>query len=356
MPSSPDGKDESRNFLREITVVAAVGCLLIFSYSFRYRSSGEMPRILGVGLLVAGAALLSGFLLGFIFAIPRVGDRKEKNTAVQPKGGQASGAGERSGSVPFNANLVEISDWLTKIIVGVGLVELHSIPARLGKLSYDLAPSLQPTSGAGAPSFAEPLAFGQAVGLAILIFYFVLGFLRGYVWTMIFFQDDLEQKLKDLAAQKEKERLKKEIANLSWWAEVSANANQLDEANDSIDKALKIDPGNGYVVMTKARILKRQALESKGANRRELLAKALAYVDQAITLLPEEGEPSYNKACYQALLDLPGLRNEVIENLRSAFRINPDLRQIAKHDEDLAELRHDADFEKLISRDQQPHA
>ncbi len=103
-------------------------------------------------MLVAGAALLSGFLLGFIFAIPRADDKRSKTAPVAPGDAIERDSSAQSAPVLRNGNLVEISDWLTKIILGVGLVELHSITDRLGKLSYYLAPGLQPAQCAVGPS------------------------------------------------------------------------------------------------------------------------------------------------------------------------------------------------------------
>jgi hypothetical protein len=356
MPSKPVGngkdheeaKDESREFLAGMRWLAIAGCVAILLYSLRFWSSGQVLRIFGVGLLVAGAALLSGFLLGFIFAIPRVGDQKEKTASAPSEDSPA----------PFNANLVEISDWLTKIIVGVGLVELKSIPGKLGELSYYLAPGLQPAPCAGAVC-TESLISGQAVGLAILIFYFALGFLFGYVWTMIYFQGDL-RRLLEKARQQKRELLQLQQAAYRFMppkvpvilrAEASISANKLDEAMATIDEALRNDPQNGFALMTKARILKREAYEPgrSEADKERLLSQAIACSDQAIALLPDKGEPIYNKACYQALLDSNRLRNEVLGNLESAFRLNPALRQDAQHDEDLASLRQDDDFIRLTS-------
>jgi len=82
-------------------------------------------------MLTAGAALLSGLWLGFIFAIPRVGEPKGGKTTAQAQGAHLPASTPQDGLAPFNANLVEISDWLTKIVVGVGLVELHAIPGKL---------------------------------------------------------------------------------------------------------------------------------------------------------------------------------------------------------------------------------
>jgi tetratricopeptide (TPR) repeat protein len=353
-----DGNGESTNeslkFIFLMRFLAIFGCLIILLYSWHFKAFGQFYSVFGLGILVAGAALLSGFLLGFIFAIPRVGDKKGIDT-TQPEGAQTRNSGTEQNSVPFNANLVEISDWLTKIIVGVGLVELKSIPDMLGKLSYYIALGLRPAPDAGGASGAESLFTGQAIALAILTFYFALGFLMGYVWTMIFFQHDLQAQNKQLEQQNKTEQLRTKIANRIWQAEVSVNANQLDEAMTSIDEALKIDPKNGLAVLTKARILKRQALKSKSLDKNKM-KQAIACADLAIALLPNYGEPYYNKACYEARLDPKGMKSDLIANLKSAFLLNPGLRQMSKSDDDLVALKHDADFIKLTHLNQQPRA
>ncbi len=352
-------RDASRDFLAGMRLLAIVGCLVILLYSLRFWSSGQVLRIFGVGLLVAGAALLTGFLLGFIFTIPRVGSPKGTEPAAQPKGDPAPDSNPETDLAPSNDNLVEISDWLTKIIVGVGLVELKSIAGKLGELSYYLALGLQPARCAGDVSCAESPISGQTAGLAILIFYFALGFLFGSVWTMIYFRGDLRQKFERIKRQKA-ELQQFQQATIEFMpakapvilpAEASLSANKLDEAMTDIDEVLKNDPQNGFALMTKARVLKRKAFQpgQSQAERERLLNQAIACSDQAIALLPDKGEPFYNKACYQALLDPNRLKDEVLSNLESAFRLNPALRQDARLDVDLDALHQDDDFIRLTA-------
>jgi hypothetical protein len=353
---------ESLRFLLAAAIVAAFGVVLILLYSLRFRSSDQMLRIFGVGMLVACAALLSGFLLGFIFAIPRKRGAEEKGGTTDSKGVDAPGFRIQRAAFDHNFNLVEISDWLTKIIVGVGLVELHSIPEKLGLLSYYLAPGLLPAPCVGGDPCSEPLIAGQAAGLAILIFFSSLGFLVGFVWTMVYFMRDLtEPYIQTIIAQqlslKEKQQvLDKTSPILS--AEGSMIRNQFGEAMATIEQSLKNDPRDGYAMITKARILKRQALQAGQLEdeRKRLLNQALGCVDEAIALMPGKGEPLYNKACYQALLDPATLKGAVLTNLEAAFRLNPALRQIAKEDADLASLREDADFARLLPEDPTPAA
>jgi len=379
---------ESRIFLRAMAVLASIGCFLILAYSFHAGTVSQFLRVASVGILVAGAASLTGCLMGFIFGIPRVGapaagDRKgppdRENRAPESADADALNSDEptyfvgRNSHDLRNGNLVEISDWLTKIIVGVGLVELHPILSSLGKLSYHLAPGLMPVPCVPGASCAEALSSAQAAGMAILIFYFALGFLMGYVWTMVFFPSDLKEEnwlLSKLIerrnitlARKNKELNQKndtlarlaQTTNALFSAEGHISKDQLDEAMAIIDKAITDDPKSGSAIMTKARILKRQAMKSNPLDR-DTLKQAIVCVDRAIALLPEKGEPIYNKACYQALLDPIGLKSEVIANLQSAFRLNPDLRQIMRDEPDLASMAQDADFVNLTGQTPPPTA
>ena len=321
--------------------LAGFGCALILIYALRFLASGDSARIFAIAVLVAGAALSAGFLVGFIFGIPRVGGKAVAEAAAVPGGARASAYETETASVTPNSNLVEISDWLTKIIVGVGLVELNSIPAKLGELAYYLGPSLRPAACDGKAASADYIAIGEAAGLTIILFYFVLGFLLGYVWTRLYFQRDLEF---------EKLRRDHWMSSLIRFAEVSINQGQLDEATRVLDQALLHDPHDGRAVLTKARVLKRQAMQKAEGSpeRKELLNQALAFANQAITLLPNSAETYYNKACYQALLGTAPA--EVMHNLQSAFRLDDKLRGTAKADADLQTLWQDDEFKKLTGQ------
>jgi hypothetical protein len=107
-------------------------------------------------------------------------------------------------------------------------------------------------------------------------------------------------------------------------------------------------------VLTKARILKRQASHADGPEAERILNEALVYANRSISLLPGKAEPIYNKACYQALLGLD--RNEVLNNLKAAFRLNPALKQIAATDTDLDSMRQNADFNQLVAPDRPANA
>lgn len=69
-------------------------------------------KILFLFILISSASYISGFFLGFLFGIPK------RNT-------------DKESAYNLSTNLVDISDWLTKIIIGLGLIEIKKIPVYL---------------------------------------------------------------------------------------------------------------------------------------------------------------------------------------------------------------------------------
>jgi hypothetical protein len=115
---------------------------------------------LGKGFLLAGASLLTGALLGFLFGIPKV---------IQAEGRTEQENG-RETQYRVNTNLEQISDWLTKIIVGLGLVTLATLPDRF----YVLATAC-----------GEAIGRSAGIAGAIIVHFALAGFLSAYLWTRL---------------------------------------------------------------------------------------------------------------------------------------------------------------------------
>jgi hypothetical protein len=136
----------------------------------------------GPVLLWSVACLAAGAALGFLFGIPKTGtptargQNTRESTASLNK--PAATDQDRSPTGLANTNLEEVSDWLTKIVVGLTLVHLETIRKYVVQVSTNMAGSLGETPTAAAQSFASALIVG----------FFVLGFLCGYLYTRIFLQ------------------------------------------------------------------------------------------------------------------------------------------------------------------------
>ena len=62
---------QSERALKALTLAIGAGCLGILVYSINATGFRNALVFLGTGLMVAGASLLIGGLLGFLFGIPR---------------------------------------------------------------------------------------------------------------------------------------------------------------------------------------------------------------------------------------------------------------------------------------------
>ena len=121
---------------------------------------------IGTGLAVGGGALGVGSLLGLLFGIPRSLQSDQNNPAPAPE--------PSTRRYRANTNLEEISDWLTKIIVGVSLTQLSEIQAQVGVLIDGVA------DGFGGTAEARAFVAGMLT-MAV-----VAGFLAGYLLARLY--------------------------------------------------------------------------------------------------------------------------------------------------------------------------
>lgn len=163
------------------------------------QATGLLAAI-GIGVLIFLASFASGCFFGFLFGVPRVLSREP---SAGPSGG--SNTGERgseapvarsSGDAPLssdtnpttgarllqsNANLERISDWLTTLLVGAALVELHRINNGLLMFREFLTGATVFRDQAGnATAGALPI-----VGPIVLVFGVACGFLYMYLNTRL---------------------------------------------------------------------------------------------------------------------------------------------------------------------------
>jgi hypothetical protein len=155
-----------------------------------------------LGLMLSLAALIVGVLIGFLFGVPRAvaapdsdpgsgsragigraADQLANQPASPPSSPPGTDTAAASGPVAAptnsgfqaNTNLTQISDWLTKTIVGVGLVESREGLTWFGNTAVNLGNGLMIGSTSG------PVVAGS-----IMVFFSVSGFLCGYNLTQLF--------------------------------------------------------------------------------------------------------------------------------------------------------------------------
>jgi hypothetical protein len=129
------------------------------------------------GLIWALACFVSGGALGFIFGIPKVlqqGPQKKPDESKTVASDSNQIANYRQ---EVNTNLTEISDWLTKMIVGVGLVNLKEIPPLIKNLALVLANGI---------AKSDPGRDFLPYAVGVIVFFVILGFLFGYLMTRLY--------------------------------------------------------------------------------------------------------------------------------------------------------------------------
>jgi hypothetical protein len=169
--SDPLGTDGSASRLktRPLTVTMAaglaIGLLLSIIHSVQVPSSWT---VLASSTMFGMASLATGGLLGLLFGVPRT--REGLPSGAPP---ETSVSSTLQAGVGANTNLEQISDWLTKIIVGVTLTQLGTIKSGAMRLFDSMAPSL-----GGADD-------GAAFAGAIVIYFSVLGFFAGWLYARL---------------------------------------------------------------------------------------------------------------------------------------------------------------------------
>lgn len=167
--AKPGGKGELTDAVGVALALAGPGLLAIVVYAF-------LDAVFGVAILIATCAFAVGASLGFLFGIPQYLARQNQETGDKP-------------SYQPNTNLTQVSDWLTKILIGVGLVEFGQLTESLGNLGEDLAPTLM--SESATVGAIDPA--GRAFAIALVVGFFVIGFLVGYLYTRLRLQSAFTQ-------------------------------------------------------------------------------------------------------------------------------------------------------------------
>jgi hypothetical protein len=128
--------------------------------------------------------MVAGTFLGFLFGIPRfVSSGKARVQSELRHEQQAAtgtaGAGTADGPAwAPSSNLAEISDWLTKLLLGAGLVQLTHLGGPARSLVTSIASGLESPADDGSVRGPALVAAGT-----ILVLFFGLGFVMGYVVT-----------------------------------------------------------------------------------------------------------------------------------------------------------------------------
>jgi len=118
----------------------------------------------------SGAAFFAGTIGGFLFGVPK----SISNPTMTP-------SPPITNRYKINTNLEEISDWLTKIILGLGLVHIENVIRFVDSLGNEAAKAIGQAQGA------------KLIAISAMAYGFVCGFIVIYIGTRTALREDLEK-------------------------------------------------------------------------------------------------------------------------------------------------------------------
>jgi tetratricopeptide (TPR) repeat protein len=262
---------------------------------------------------VANAALAAGALLGFLFGIPRFTARQ----AAEPQSG--SGTADANSEQPAKGvrrsepeyvrrtPLEDIADWLSKMVVGVGLVEARTLLHRFIDLCGYMSRAF--ATAAGSVAGSETNALGAVISGTVIVFHAVVGLIMAYTFCRLFLAGALtranrqveeillqenrvvsEISLQSLEARQptvgEKASARR-IANLpvdqlqsaqdlAIWAKANTIIGERERAAEAYQRALALKPNDPRILRQYGRVLR--ALK-KYKESKEQLKKAQTHAD-----------------------------------------------------------------------------
>ncbi|UVO32256.1 hypothetical protein [Bradyrhizobium arachidis] len=152
---------------------AIAGFIALFLGALPSRGLDSL-RIVALSMVFACASTVCGWLLGLLFGIPRTLSRPQAAPAPAPQQGAAPGQTPAAAAPTsrVNTNLEDISDWLTKTLVGVGLTQLYFVPHYLWQAAEKINNAGFRWDGSG-----------QLLAIALFLYFAPGGFWLGYVGT-----------------------------------------------------------------------------------------------------------------------------------------------------------------------------
>ena len=140
-------------------------CLALSGSMITAGSAAGTVLVLGVGFIALG------FIVGLLFSMPKAAAHDD-STMGPVDGDRTEARSERL--YLLNTNLEQVSDWLTKIIVGVGLVEARNLAKYVSVAGQTLGGEFHTQE----PHLAAPAATALAMGMILALP--AAGFLIGF--------------------------------------------------------------------------------------------------------------------------------------------------------------------------------
>jgi len=150
-----------------VFTIAALLLWFFFDVAVVWHSTS---RSAGIALLISMGLTAAGYVVGLLFSVPKATAGSSHNAS--DKDAQSSQSARQIYSL--NTNLEEVADWLTKIIVGLGLVEAK----RIITFMLNASAALGATLASAEPTLNQPAS--QGISMGIILSFPPIGFLLGF--------------------------------------------------------------------------------------------------------------------------------------------------------------------------------
>jgi tetratricopeptide (TPR) repeat protein len=249
----------SRNLNATLKLGITTGFIGVIGYAVTLPGTGW--KLLFLAILICAASFISGFFLGFLFGIPKRNVSNESDYNL-------------------STNLVDISDWLTKIIIGLGLIEIKRIPGLLQAIGSYI--QLQTGGDNSIKIFSA----------TCIVYFSVFGLYYGYNYMRLFLSGQFKEADDNLLTKQQQLTEKAEELNKQ-----VLSAGNIDVNNPNADalakKTLNIDPGTQKTLKEYNQLLKTSKTEEdytfedwyyKGISEyeRQEYSKTIAYMKNAL--------------------------------------------------------------------------
>ena len=355
-------------------IIMAVGLVFQLTYGF---SSGTQPgSSISILFLISVAMASPGGILGLIFGIPRQLPAPDNDSNAT----RQSLAAEPSGHVrmAFNTNLQDVSDWVTKLIVGISLVELTNILSFFHR---------------NVTAISQETGMQKAVIASVILYYLVVGFIMTYYWTqtnlwremlqlykeMLQSADEVRrsggevkrqaEEVKETISEQERrtEALKERVSEQARMQIIVQARNALNNRDVDVsqkrmhrtylDEILREEPTNRDAAITRARYAEEEFGQEEGIERAiDILERFSKEKEQrGQTNDADYADAQYNLACYYSRLSAEKpepqkheLINKALDYLRKAVNILPDRAVLALHDPYFGPIETNDEFRRII--------
>ncbi|MEJ0102686.1 MAG: pYEATS domain-containing protein [Bacteroidota bacterium] len=188
-PRAADYSSDAHYIYRLITFWTAVITILVIIFFLIFLPCNR-GNVIVTFLLAAAASFAGGAAIGFLFGLPRA----EKYRFLKKEDVDHN---SKDYSYGDNTNLEEVSDWLTKIIVGLTLIKLNTLLKWLDQSAHSIDNVFKMACCEPKSSCAN--FNGYVFGYCTIIFYFLTGAGLCYLWartnlSLIFTKSKIAQK------------------------------------------------------------------------------------------------------------------------------------------------------------------